>query len=105
MRTTASRRQPVKSKATAISTAASSPSCQIRSRSQSITDGSSIMSSVGEKIKEIEEADSTGFLQFMDEQVHETWDTAKAAMIGAQRLLHLHELPKEWQENEYILSG
>lgn len=105
MRTTTSRRQPINSKVTAISTATSSPSCHIRSRSQSITDGSSIMSSVGEKIKEIEEADSTSFLQFMDEQVHETWDTAKAAMIGAQRLLHLHELPKEWQENEYILSG
>ncbi|KAI9321587.1 hemolysin-III related-domain-containing protein [Dichotomocladium elegans] len=41
----------------------------------------------------------------MDDQVHETWDAAKAAVVGAQRLLMFHELPKEWQENEYVLSG
>lgn len=41
----------------------------------------------------------------MDDQVHETWDSAKAAVVGAQRLLQFHELPKEWQENEYVLSG
>ncbi|KAI8384922.1 hemolysin-III related-domain-containing protein [Radiomyces spectabilis] len=37
--------------------------------------------------------------------MHETWDTAKAAMVGAQRLLRFHELPRERQENKYILSG
>ncbi|ORY96858.1 hemolysin-III related-domain-containing protein [Syncephalastrum racemosum] len=61
--------------------------------------------SVNSKIKEIEDADSTGFLRYMDDHVQETWDTAKAAVVGAQRLLQFHELPKEWQENEYILSG
>ncbi|KAI9312945.1 hemolysin-III related-domain-containing protein [Dichotomocladium elegans] len=48
---------------------------------------------------------ATHFLRYVDDQVHETWDTAKLAMIGAQRLLQYHELPKEWQENEYVLSG
>lgn len=61
--------------------------------------------SVNSKIKEIEDADSTGFLRYMDDHVQETWDSAKAAVVGAQRLLQFHELPKEWQENEYILSG
>lgn len=77
----------------------SSPKCQKRARSQSITD------TISEKFKEIEQADATGFLQYMDDQVHDTWDNAKAAMVGAQRLLQFHELPKEWQENEYVLTG
>ncbi|KAG1178050.1 hypothetical protein G6F70_001967 [Rhizopus microsporus] len=90
--------------ATAISSAIDSGSSnQARSRSHSIS--TQILSSVNKKIKEIEDADSTRILQYMDDQVHETWDCAKAAMIGAQRLLQFHELPKEWQENEYILSG
>ncbi|KAI9314484.1 hemolysin-III related-domain-containing protein [Dichotomocladium elegans] len=45
------------------------------------------------------------FLQYVDDQVHDSWDTAKLAVIGAQRLLCYHELPKEWQENEYVLTG
>lgn len=49
--------------------------------------------------------DSVGFLQFVDDQVSDTWDSAKAAMVGAERLLLYHELPKDWQENQYILSG
>lgn len=108
MRTTKSHLEQSQQQQTkaASSSVNSSPSCQIRSRSQSIVDtSSSILSSVGEKFKEMEEADTTGFLQYMDDQVHDTWDSAKAAMIGAQRLLHLHELPKEWQENEYVLTG
>lgn len=76
-----------------------SPKFQKRARSQSITD------TISEKFKEIEQADATGFLQYMDDQVHDTWDNAKAAMVGAQRLLQFHELPKEWQENEYVLTG
>lgn len=104
MRTANSRRRPEQPKSTARSVPSTSPS--LRSRSQSNKDDStSIMTSVGEKFKQIEEADTTGFLQYVDDQVHDTWDNAKAAMIGAQRLLHLHELPKEWQENEYVLSG
>ncbi|KAI8340375.1 hemolysin-III related-domain-containing protein [Choanephora cucurbitarum] len=77
----------------------SSPQCHNRPRSHSLTD------TINEKLREIEEADSTGFLQYMDDQVHDTWDNAKAAMLGAQRLLQFHELPKDWQENEYVLSG
>jgi hypothetical protein len=61
--------------------------------------------SVNHKIREIEDADSTGILRYVDDQVHEKWDTAKAAVVGAQRLLKFHELPNEWQENQYILSG
>ncbi|KAI8144154.1 hemolysin-III related-domain-containing protein [Fennellomyces sp. T-0311] len=64
-----------------------------------------LFASVNSKIKEIEDADSSGFLRYVDDQVHETWDIAKAAVVGAQRLLQFHELPKEWQENEYVLSG
>lgn len=64
-----------------------------------------LLASVNSKIREIEDADSTGILRFVDDQVHEKWDTAKAAVIGAQRLLNFHELPNEWQENQYILSG
>ncbi|KAG2221068.1 hypothetical protein INT45_009726 [Circinella minor] len=64
-----------------------------------------LLASVNSKIREIEDADSSGFLRYVDDQVHETWDTAKAAVVGAQRLLQFHELPKEWQENEYVLSG
>lgn len=48
---------------------------------------------------------AASFLQYVDDQVHETWDQAKLAMIGAQRLLKYHELPKDWQENEYVLTG
>lgn len=61
--------------------------------------------SVNHKIREIEDADSTGILRYVDDQVHEKWDTAKAAVVGAQRLLKFHELPNEWQENQYILNG
>lgn len=89
-------------RSTAFSTATSSDS-KVRSRSHSIS--SHILSSVNKKIKEIEDADRTHILQYVDNQVHETWDSTKAAMIGAQRLLQFYELPKEWQENEYILSG
>ncbi|GAB5589200.1 inc metabolism membrane protein [Umbelopsis nana] len=64
-----------------------------------------LLASVNSKIREIEDADSTGILRYVDDQVHEKWDTAKAAVIGAQRLLNFHELPNEWQENQYILSG
>ncbi|KAG0738821.1 hypothetical protein G6F62_008790 [Rhizopus arrhizus] len=62
-----------------------------------------MLSSVNKKMKEIEQEET--LLQYVDDQMHETWDSAKAAMIGAQRLLLFHELPKEWQENEYVLSG
>lgn len=48
---------------------------------------------------------AASFLQYVDDQVHETWDQAKLAVIGAQRLLKYHELPKDWQENEYVLTG
>jgi hypothetical protein len=63
------------------------------------------MASVNSKIREIEDADSTGILRYVDDQVHEKWDTAKAAVVGAQRLLSFDELPNEWQENQYILTG
>ncbi|KAI9263942.1 hemolysin-III related-domain-containing protein [Helicostylum pulchrum] len=41
----------------------------------------------------------------MDDQIHETWDTAKALLLGSKRLLLLEELPKDRRENEYVLSG
>jgi hypothetical protein len=63
------------------------------------------LASVNSKLREIEDADTTGILRYVDDQVHEKWDTAKAAMVGAQRLLSFHELPMEWQENQYILTG
>ncbi|KAH8555696.1 hemolysin-III related-domain-containing protein [Umbelopsis sp. PMI_123] len=87
---------------------------RIRSRSLSTSvlpspDDSSFteqfLASVNSKLREIEDADTTGILRYVDDQVHEKWDTAKAAMVGAQRLLSFHELPMEWQENQYILTG
>ncbi|CAO3625435.1 unnamed protein product [Cunninghamella blakesleeana] len=61
-----------------------------------------ILASAKSKIKEIEDKDSTGFLHYVDDQVH----GAKTAVVDAtHRLLYLHELPTEWQENEYVLSG
>ncbi|KAI8374494.1 hemolysin-III related-domain-containing protein [Radiomyces spectabilis] len=76
-----------------------------RKRSHSITSHHHLAAQLASKIKMIEHADKTGFLRYMDDQVHEKWDAAKAAMVGAQRLLQFHELPSEWQENEYVLSG
>ncbi|KAG0174623.1 hypothetical protein DFQ30_003611 [Apophysomyces sp. BC1015] len=64
-----------------------------------------LLASVNSTIKEIEDADTTGFLKYVDDQVHETWDNAKAVMVGAQRLLRFHELPQERQENQYVLTG
>ncbi|OZJ03201.1 hypothetical protein BZG36_05020, partial [Bifiguratus adelaidae] len=32
-------------------------------------------------------------------------DIRNAAVVGVKRLLHYHELPKDWQYNEYILTG
>jgi hypothetical protein len=91
--------QQLKASTSSSTITISSPTCHNRSRSQSITE------TMSEKFREMEEADTTGFLQYMDDQVHDTWDNAKAVMVGAQRLLQFHELPKEWQENEYVLSG
>lgn len=64
-----------------------------------------LLASAKLKIKEIEDKDSTGFLHYMDDQVHDTWNGAKSVVDDARRLLYLHELPIEWQENEYVLSG
>ncbi|KAI9014597.1 hemolysin-III related-domain-containing protein [Phycomyces nitens] len=81
------------------------PASLPRRHSQSFAVTTSMAASVNSKIKEIEDADTTGFLRYMDDQVTETWDTAKAALVGAHRLLQFHELPAEWQENEYVHSG
>lgn len=66
---------------------------------------SQLLHSVNSKLRQIEDADTTGILRYVDEQVHETWDTAKAAVVGAQRLLRFEELPPLWQENKYVLTG
>lgn len=95
--------QPLQLKASTSSSTISISSPHNRPRSQSITE--TTFSTMSEKFKEMEEADTSGFLRYMDDQVHDTWDNAKAVMVGAQRLLQFHELPKEWQENEYVLSG
>ncbi|ORX45711.1 HlyIII-domain-containing protein [Hesseltinella vesiculosa] len=62
-----------------------------------------IVASAKLKIKEIEDKDSSGFLHYVDDQVHESWNAA--VKDAHRRLLYLHELPVEWQENEYVLSG
>ncbi|RUS23678.1 hemolysin-III related-domain-containing protein [Jimgerdemannia flammicorona] len=64
-----------------------------------------LLHTVNTKLRQIEDADATGILRYVDDHVHETWDTAKAAMVGAQRLLKFEELPEEWQENKYVLTG
>lgn len=35
----------------------------------------------------------------------ESWETTKALMLGTQRLLLFEELPRDRQENQYVLSG
>ncbi|KAI7888849.1 hemolysin-III related-domain-containing protein [Mucor mucedo] len=102
---TSSRRQHTPPQPKESTSTSSSTSCQIRPSSNMDEGESYSQTYVGEKFHQMEEEDTTGFLHFMDEQVHDTWDSAKAVVIGAQRLLHIHELPKEWQENEYVLSG
>ncbi|CAB4390142.1 unnamed protein product [Rhizophagus irregularis] len=59
-----------------------------------------------ETIKEMEDIDSTGILKCVDQHVVDTYNAISiAAKLGAYRLLHFEELPKEWQENPYIRSG
>ncbi|KAI9469806.1 MAG: hemolysin-III related-domain-containing protein [Benjaminiella poitrasii] len=38
-------------------------------------------------------------------EIHENWETTRALMLGAKRLLLLEELPKDRRENQYVLSG
>jgi adiponectin receptor len=80
-----------------------------RSFSTSVVPGSSlaaqILATVNNKLKTNEEYDDPSFLEYMDGQIHETWDTAKALMLGSKRLLLIEELPKDRQENQYVLSG
>ncbi|KAG2195893.1 hypothetical protein INT47_002936 [Mucor saturninus] len=76
-----------------------------RSYSASAAHGSlaaQLIASVNEKIKqETSYYEDAAFIEYMDE----TWDTAKALSLGAKRLLLIEELPKDRQENEYVLSG
>jgi adiponectin receptor len=78
-----------------------------RSFSTSVVQGSSlaaqILATVNNKLKE--EYDESSFIDYMDGQIHETWETAKALMLGSKRLLLIEELPKDRQENQYVLSG
>lgn len=76
-----------------------------RSYSASAAHGSlaaQLIASVNEKIKqETSYYEDASFMEYMDE----TWDTAKALLLGSKRLLLIEELPKDRQENEYVLSG
>lgn len=80
-----------------------------RSYSASAAHGSlaaQLIASVNEKIKqETGYYEEYSFMEYMDGQIHETWDTAKALLLGSKRLLLIEELPKDRQENEYVLSG
>jgi len=59
-----------------------------------------------EAIKEMEDIDPTGILKCVDQHMVDTYNAiSQAAKLGACRLLHFEELPIEWQENPYILSG
>lgn len=79
-----------------------------RSYSASAAHGSlaaQLIASVNEKLKVKETDYDCSFIDYMDDQIHETWDTAKALLLGSKRLLLLEELPKDRRENEYVLSG
>jgi adiponectin receptor len=81
-----------------------------RSFSTSVVPGSSLaaqmLATVNNKLKTTEDSyDETSFMDYMDGQIHETWETAKALMLGSKRLLLIEELPKDRQENQYVLSG
>lgn len=84
------------------------PRARGRSSSTSVVQGSSlaahILATVNNKLKE-EVYTESDFISYMDNQVHETWETAKALMLGSKRLLLIEELPKDRQENQYVLSG
>ncbi|KAF9163769.1 hypothetical protein DFQ26_002144 [Actinomortierella ambigua] len=50
----------------------------------------------------LEKVDSRAILDYTVESIDHT---RRAALAGAKRLLHFEELPEQWQENKYILSG
>jgi adiponectin receptor len=64
-----------------------------------------ILASVNSTLKTMDEPEEHRFLDYVDGQVHETWETAKALMLGTKRLLLIHELPPDRRENQYVLSG
>lgn len=80
-----------------------------RSFSMTAVNGSlaaQFIASVNEKLKAKEEDipyydEDSSFMEYMDE----TWETGKALLLGSKRLLLIEELPKDRQENQYVLSG
>lgn len=84
-----------------------------RSFSMNAVNGSlaaQLIASVNEKLKASDDHtpyydEDSSFMEYMDGQVHETWETAKALLLGSKRLLLIEELPKDRQENQYVLSG
>ncbi|KAI8969297.1 hemolysin-III related-domain-containing protein [Mycotypha africana] len=89
-----------------------------RSNSISVVPGSSLAAHILATVnttfqntkKSADNDDSNGslsqqVLDYVDGQVHDTWEVAKALMLGSTRLLLLEELPKDRQENQYVLSG
>lgn len=92
------------------------PYTRSRSFSTSAVHGSlaaQFIASVNEKLKnaaseeEKENADET--TTFLDSVTHTIYDTTReierALLLGSKRLLLIEELPKDRQENQYVLSG
>lgn len=93
--------------------ALTTPYTRGRSFSMTAVNGSlaaQLIASVNEKLKASDDHtpyydEDSSFMEYMDGQVHETWETAKALLLGSKRLLLIEELPKDRQENQYVLSG
>ncbi|KAI8988881.1 hemolysin-III related-domain-containing protein [Pilobolus umbonatus] len=57
------------------------------------------------KLKVGDDCEEEGLIHFLEGHAHESWETTKAVMLGAKRLLLLDELPADRRENQYVLSG
>lgn len=79
-----------------------------RSFSTSVVQGSSlaaqIIATVNNNLNN-NNHESESLLTRAEHFVDETWEITKALMLGSKRLLLLEELPKDRQENQYVLSG
>ncbi|KAK9701643.1 inc metabolism membrane protein, partial [Basidiobolus ranarum] len=60
---------------------------------------------VFDAIKHLEELTPEHFIKTVDCSVDYTAEVTKAAFYGAKRLLNYDELPRPWQDNEYVTTG
>lgn len=82
------------------------PYTRNRSFSTSVVQGSSLAAQIIATVNNnLNNNESDSLLTRAEAFVDETWEITKALMLGSKRLLLLEELPKDRQENQYVLSG